>query len=146
MTVTESPVVFVPDTPVPTVADAPVVLLTLSPVVNDSTSFVTEVPVTTVFLVTLVTTVAGVTLVTTVLKVASVTTVFLVTAVGVFVVQAVISSAGIAVPRVGKVPALQSVISSAGIAVPALALPTFVVETPIEPEVFNLGILPSVLK
>lgn len=38
----------------------------LSPVVNDNTSLATEVPITTVFLVTLVTTVAGVTLVTTV--------------------------------------------------------------------------------
>ena len=60
--------------------------------------------------------------------------------------HAVISSASIAVPSVGAEPALHAVISSAAIAVPALALPTFVVEISIEPEVFNLGILPSVLK
>ena len=82
--VTESPVVAEPDapvvrfvyalmavptvteSPVETVADAPVVLEILSPVVKDKTSFATEVPVTTVFFVTLVTTFAGVTAVTTV--------------------------------------------------------------------------------
>ena len=50
--------------------DTPVLTVTLSPVVKDKTSLETEVPVTTVFLVTPV---------TTVLNVASVTTVFLVT-------------------------------------------------------------------
>ena len=48
--------------------------------------------------------------------------------VGVLVVHAVISSAGIAVPSVGSVPADQAVISSAGIAVPSVgAEPTEVI-------------------